>query len=290
MLGANLAFAAMAGMIRLATETMHPFEVAFFRNLFGLVFMLPWLARVGFGALRTQRLPLHFLRGAVALSAMLTFFYGLSKLPLSDVTAIGYTTPLFATLLAPLFLGEQIGWHRRIALAVGFTGALIVIRPGLSAFDPVALIVLGSAFLIGITTSIIKTLSRTEAPDAIVTYLVLIVTPAALVPAALFWTWPSPLAWAIVIAIGGFGTMAQKLMARGFATADASYVVLFEFTRLPFAAAIGWFAFSQTTDIWTWVGAGVIAAAGFYVVRRETLRTRAAPASSVPPAGHQPPL
>lgn len=116
-------------LIRHATSEVHPFQVAFFRNAFSLLCLLPLVAGTGL-TLRTNRLGLYLSRSATSLCAMLTWFYGLSVVPLADATALAFTLPLFATIGAALFLGETVRLRRWIAVVVGFVGVLIILRPG----------------------------------------------------------------------------------------------------------------------------------------------------------------
>jgi uncharacterized membrane protein len=115
------------------SATLHPFEIALFRNLFALVVVLPWFYRYGIGPLRTQRFGLHVLRALFNIVAMLAFFYAVSVAPLSEVTALGFSSPIFATVLAALVLGEVVRPRRWAAIAIGFVGALIILRPGFAS-------------------------------------------------------------------------------------------------------------------------------------------------------------
>ena len=133
MVGACLFFAAMSGIIRHVSAELHAFEIAFLRNLFGLAFMMPWLARVGWSGLKTQRIGLYTVRGIIGLAAMLAFFWAITILPLAQVTALSFTAPLFATILAALVLREVVRARRWAAILVGFVGALIILRPGVAS-------------------------------------------------------------------------------------------------------------------------------------------------------------
>jgi len=273
-LTASLFFSGMGSGIRIASEGMHPFQVAFLRNVFGFFFLLPWLLRAGVGALRTTKLHLHGLRAFFNLFSMLGFFYAISVLPLAQVTALNFTAPLFATLLAPFILKEVVGGRRIAATLVGFSGALIIIQPGVSTVDPASLLVLASAFMFAINIMIVKKLTRTESPDAIAVYMVLLLMPLSLVPALFVWQWPDLPSLLAVIAVGGIGTAGHVLFNRGFALADASYLVGFDYSKLPFVALLAWLLFNESTSGWTWVGAAVIASAGFYIARREARLAR----------------
>ncbi|MGE5203150.1 MAG: DMT family transporter, partial [Acidobacteriota bacterium] len=119
-----------------AAEGMHAFEITFFRCLFGFVVLIPWIMKVGVGALRTRKIGYYTLRGMVSLVSMLTWFYGITLVPLSTATALNFTSPLFATLGAALVLHETVRFRRWAALAVGFLGVVVILRPGTEALDP----------------------------------------------------------------------------------------------------------------------------------------------------------
>lgn len=264
-----LGFSAMNILIRYASAELDPFQIAFFRNLFALVLMLPWLAGHWPEALSTKRFKLHFWRAAVGLIAMLLWFYSVAVLPLSEAVALNFTVPLFATAGAALVLGEVVRARRWTATVIGFLGVLIIIRPGFSEVTWImALPVLAAAFMAG-SVLLVKTLSASEAPVTIVLYMNLLLTPLSLIPALFVWQWPSVEVWLAVIATGFIATGAQIMVTRAYKVADASVVLPFDYTRLPFIAVMAWLVFGQSTDLWTWIGAGIIAASSIYIAHRE---------------------
>ncbi len=270
-------------IVREAADELHPFEITFFRCLFGFAVLVPWIVKVGPSALKTRKKLYYTLRGAVSLVSMLSWFYGITLVPLATATALNFTSPLFATLGAALMLGEAVRLRRWTALAVGFLGVIVILRPTPADFDPNALIIVFSAMTGGMNVVTVKFLARTESPTAIVTYLMLYLTPLSLVPALFVWQWPSLVAIGWMILLGGLGTLSHLSMVRGYGLVDASACAPFEFLRLPFAAFLGYALFSEVTDLWTWIGAIAIAASAIYVARREAqLAVRRAPAP--PPA------
>ncbi|MEM9302611.1 MAG: DMT family transporter, partial [Pseudomonadota bacterium] len=174
---------------------------------------------------------------------------------------------------------EPVGPRRWSATFVGFVGTLIILRPGSELLSAPALVALAAAGAMACSVLIIKVLSRTEPANAIVAYMVLMMTPLSLVPALLVWEWPSLYTWAIAVAIGVFGTTAHMLFTRGIQLADASLVMPFDFVRLPMVAALGYLLFDQTVDRWTWLGAVVIFGAGVYIAHREGRRKPRTPAA-----------
>lgn len=266
---ACLFFAGMGGIVRHVSNELHAFEIAFFRNVFGLLVMVPWMMRVGFKGLKTKRIHLYTLRGVTGIAAMLAFFWAITKMPLADVTALSFTAPLFSTILAVLVLREVVRARRWAAIAIGFVGALIILRPGAQTIDLATMAVLFSALMMAASTVMIKMLSDTEPASAIVTYMTLYLTPLSLVPALIVWKTPSWEALGWLALMGLFATIAHLALTRAFAVAEASAVMPFDFTRLLFAAAIGYLAFDEVPDVWTGVGAAVIIAASVYIARRE---------------------
>ncbi|MFI5002337.1 MAG: DMT family transporter [Reyranellales bacterium] len=259
---------------REAAQELHPFEITFFRCLFGFAAMVPWIAKVGPAALRTRKIGFYTLRAAVALVSMLTWFYGITLVPLSTATALNFTAPLFSTLGAALILGETVRFRRWAALALGFVGVLIVLRPGSATLDLNAMLIILSAFTSGLGVVTVKFLVRTDSPNAIVTYLMLYLTPFSLVPALFVWQWPSLAAIAWLIVLGGLGTVSHLSVVRGYGAVDASACAPFEFLRLPFAAFLGYAVFAEVTDLWTWIGAFIIAGSSVYVAHREAKLAR----------------
>jgi drug/metabolite transporter (DMT)-like permease len=283
MAAATVAFAAMHGGVRyLSVELeLHPFEIAFFRNLFGLLALAPWFLRQGVRPLRTQRLGLHTLRAVINVVAMLLFFMGLSLTPIAQVQALAFTAPLFASLLAVLFLGERMGLPRWSALLVGFAGALIIIGPGARPLDTGSLLVLASAATWSLAIIVIKTLSRTDSSVTITAYMVLLMTPLSLLPAVFVWQWPDPWQLTLLAFVGISGTLAQLAMAQALHLADTTTVMPLDFMKLIWGAIIGYWLFSEVPGAGVWIGGGVILASATYIAYRESRRKRAAKASTM---------
>jgi len=262
-------FAAMHAVIRHLTEHLHPFEVAFFRNFFGLIFVIPWFIRFGLQPLRTNHLRLHIYRSLVNVVAMFSFFYALSITPLAEVTALGFAAPIFATVLAALFLGEAIRLRRWTAVIVGFLGTLIILRPGFSDIGLGQLLVLNSTIFWAVALLLIKTIGRHDSSITIITYMSLLQLPLSLIPALFVWTWPSPDLWFWLLMIGLLGGSAQWLMTESLRVADTSVVMPLDFCKLPWTALLAYLAFAEVPDIFTWIGGAVIFASAFYIALRE---------------------
>lgn len=263
-------YAGTGTLVRLCSHDLHPFEITFFRNLFGIGLMAPLFLRAGPGALRTGRFKLHLFRATVGLIAMLCTFAAMSLIPLAEATALTFTAPLFATIGAAVVLRETVRLRRWTATVVGFIGMLIILRPGTAAISPYASVALAAAFFMAISMLTVKSLSRTETATTMVLIMILIQTPASLVPALFVWHWPAPGTWALLVVLGIVATAGQLLMVRAFSSADASVVLPFDFFRLIFISIAGFVFFEERPDVWTWVGAAVIFSSSLYIAHRES--------------------
>ncbi|WP_336079972.1 DMT family transporter [Thalassospira sp. CH_XMU1448-2] len=283
MISAALCFAAMAVLIRYVTRDVHPFEAAFFRNFFGLIPMLPWLFSNGPGGLRTERFKLHFLRGALGFGAMSCLFTALAITPAAQVIAINFTLPILTTVLAAIIVRETVRARRWSAVAIGFVGAMIIIRPFGQDFETGAILALLATLFMAAAMTTVKMLSRTDSANAIVTWMGLVMTPLSLPPAIYFWETPNLWQLFVMLLIAIAGTAGQQLLVRAYRTADQSYVMIFDFLRLPFVAAMAFVMFGEVVDFWTWAGAALIIGSALYIARREAvLAKRAKTATRLP--------
>lgn len=271
---ASVCFALMSVTIRLAAKGVDPLEVVFFRNVFNLLFMLPWFLKIGLVGLRTECLGLHFLRTGSSLTSMFFWFTALTMLPLAEATSLSFTAPLFATIGAALFLAEDVRLRRWLAVGVGFIGTLIILRPGIEVVSQGAVLMLIGSVFVATSILLVKVLSRTESPNTMVLWVALIATPVSAIP--LFWVWelPEGITWLWLASVGAAATGGHLCFNRAMASADASAVLPFEYTRLIFVAIIGFALFNELPDVWTWVGSLVIFGAGVYIANREIAARR----------------
>ena len=269
MLASTVFFSGMHGTVRVLSNDIHPFEVAFFRNLFGIVAIAPWVFKYGFSFLRTSRIGLHAGRAGLNVFAMLAFFMALSLSPLALVQALGFTAPLFTTVLAIFLLGEKVRARRWAALAIGFVGVIVILRPGSQPLELGALLSVGSAAVWGLCLIMIKQLARTDSALTITAYMVLFMTPLSFIAAAFVWVWPTPEQLVWLFACGLLGTFGQWMMAQSFRYADATVVLPLDFGKIIWGAMIGYFFFGESIDGWTWLGAVIIFAGGLYITLRE---------------------
>ncbi len=267
-------FATMHAGVRFVSAEIHPFEIAFFRNVFGFMVFVPMLARSGLKLLRTRRIGAHVGRGAINSFSMLAWFTALSLIPLADATALALTGPLFVTLGAVFFLGETVRPRRWVALGIGAAGTLVIIRPGFEAVSLGAILVLATSFTVSGSKLIAKSLARTDPTVTIVAYLTLTMMPATLIAALFVWIWPSPAQLAQLAVIGVLGSAGHLCFVKAYKFADVSAVEPITFTRLIWAALIGYLAFAEFPDLWVWIGGGMIVAATSYIAQREAAARR----------------
>lgn len=278
MVVATVCFVSMQALIRRMGGELPPVEVAFFRNLFGFLAIAPIFLRQGFAPLRTKRLKVHALRGTLQGLSMMAFFIGITMTPFAEATSISFSAPLFATLLAVFILRERIRLRRIIALACGFLGVLIVLRPGFGEVGLGQGLLLGASLVWGFAIIVIKRLSETETATTQTVYMGLFMTPITFLPAVYYWQTPSfeQLAWLALI--GVFGTIGHLCFASAFRKADSSALLPLDFLRLFWASAIGFLLFGEVPDLWAWIGGGVIFTSATYIAFREAqLARRAAP-------------
>lgn len=280
----GLGFSLMHVCVRITAERLHPIEVAFFRNLFGLLVLLPFFLRHGVGVVRTERIGLHLLRGGLQVGAMLMFFTALTLSPLAQVSALSFTAPLFATLGAVVLLGERLRLPRVVALVTGFAGALLILRPGAVPLELGSLLVLASSTGWALAMLTIKRLTATESSLTLTAWGGLVLTPLSLIPAAFVWQWPNGRELLWLMFLGLLGTTSQFLMAEAFRFADASVVLAVDFTRLLWASLLGYLLFAEIPGAWTLIGGAVIFASTTYISYREARVQRAA----MPVAGSAP--
>jgi drug/metabolite transporter (DMT)-like permease len=262
-------------LIRTASADIHTFEVVFFRNLFGLLAMLPLLGGIGLAMFRTRAPGRLMLMSAWHLAGMVCYFLAIVYLPLAEVTALAFSKPLFATVGAALILHEVVRARRWTAVGLGFAGVLIVLQPGAHAISPYAALVLLGALLGAATSLLIKRLTAIEAVSTIVWYQALFATVLALPLCLLHWRMPDPTGWLVLLSIGGLGTLSWLAMTRAFFLVDASAAVPFEFLRLPFAALVAYVWFAEVPSLSTWIGGAVIFGATIYIAEREARLARA---------------
>ena len=274
MIIATVLFSVMHASIKYMSSSLHPFEIAFFRNLFGLIVIAPWFIKYGLEPLKTKKIKLHMARSFFNVIAMLSFFYSLSIAPLADVASLAFTAPLFASILAVVFLKEIIGIKRIMAIILGFIGAIIVIDPVYSSINNGHILTLLSASVWSVSLIIIKILGRTESSVTITSYMVLIMIPLSGIAAYFYWETPTINDLIFLIIIGISGTSAQMLLAQALRQGDTSIIMPFDFLKLIWAVGIGYLFFFEVPSLNTWLGSIIIFLSTLYIAYREKVLSK----------------
>jgi drug/metabolite transporter (DMT)-like permease len=274
-----LAFAGLWVMIRIASQELHPFALVVWRNFLGLLWLLPMLLLTP-GLLKTARLPGHLRRATSGVIATFATFYAVANAPLANVLAINYTAPLFATIGAILFLGERVRWVRGLALAIGFLGMLMVLRPGATDMTPGLWAAIVSALATAFSLIAIKALTGTDDARAVAAWSFILTTPVSFLLALPFWEWPSERLWPILVAMGACAAAGQLALSKAFALADASAIMPYDFVRFGLITLAGILLFGERYDLFTIIGGGVILSASITLALRERALSRARRTSS----------
>lgn len=263
-------FTAMGGLIKHLGQRLDPIELVFFRSLFGVIWLLPVIHNAGgFKILKTNHPGLQFTRALLGALAIVCMFYGLTMIPLADAQAIIFSRPLWMIPFAVLFLAEVIRWRRWTATAIGFTGVVIMVRPG-DAMQIGALLVAGNAMFAAAGFTVIKILSE-KGEDRLTTLCWHTIFLALFSATPLFYVWITP-TWTELLALFVMGaglTYGHHCIIRALEIGEATAVMPFDYARIIFAVAIGYFFFAETIDAWTVSGAAIIIASAYYIARRE---------------------
>ncbi len=268
---ATIVLACMHGMVRYLGTDLHPFVIAFYRNLFGLIAILPLVFKAGLSGLQTRRPGVVLLRSISGVFAMLSWFYGLSKVPTAEATALSFTAAIFTAIVAYILLGEKMRLHRWIAILGGFVGVIVVLQPNTENYNPYMLLVLVSCVFWGLSVTLVKLLTRTDSTISIVAWMSILLTVMSLPPALLYWQWPDADQFILLGIMGVLATLGHLGMTQALSLADTTAVMSIDFMRLIWAALIGTLFFGDVFDIYTWIGATIIFSSGLYIVFRESL-------------------
>jgi drug/metabolite transporter (DMT)-like permease len=269
MLLTGLLFVGVTGVVRHLGTDMNPMQAVFIRYAFGIVLIAPVLLRLYASGNRPTRLGLHLLRGVAHGAAVMLWFFAMARIPIAQVTAIGFTTPIFTTIGAAIYLGEVLHARRITAVVVSFLGTLIILRPGSLDIELGALAQLAAAPLFACSFLIAKKLTETESSATIVAYMSVFVTIALLAPALLVWRTPTltELGWLFVTAI--FATAGHYTFTRAMQAVELTVLQPFSFLQLVWATLLGYYLFAEVPDVWTLTGGAIIIASVTYIAHRE---------------------
>ncbi|MGC4028676.1 MAG: DMT family transporter [Steroidobacteraceae bacterium] len=284
MLGGTLGFGLMAVFIRLASQSIPTWEVAFFRNTFGFLTLLPMLILpvlrqprpvAAFAAsVRTEQLPRYVIRTAIGIASMVCGFWAIAHLPLAQAISLAYSSPIFITIAAILMLGERVRARRWTAVALGFIGVLVIVRPWSHTFSLGSLVAVAAAMMSALVAIQIKQLSQVDKADTIVFWTYAMWVPMSLLPSLFVWRWPAGIVWLWLVVTGLLGTVGQVLWTRALKLGDVSALTPISFMQLPVVTLAGWLLFGESPDAPTLLGAGIILGSTFYIAHREAQLAR----------------
>ncbi|MFT6658889.1 DMT family transporter [Maritalea sp.] len=276
MVGAGIAFAAVNSLTQLATmiEGTSSTSAAFWQYAIAAMLSVPFVVKAGLAGLKTHHLVLHVLRVIAATIGVQLWVYGLSLgVPIWQAIALIMTSTFFVTIGAALLLKEKVGPARWLATLVGFAGGMVILQPWADAFELKTLLPIGAAFFWAVTSLFTKELTKTENPQSITLYLLLLLTPINLAlalgtPSGIAISTGSAIQW-IMIA-GVLVALAQWFITKAYSTADAAYVQPFDHLKLPFNVLAGFYVFGWVPGGNLWLGAALIIAASLFIAHRES--------------------
>lgn len=273
---AGICFVLLNTLSRYLTTQIDPMQSQFLRYFCGLLVMLPLLWRSGLAAYKPRHIGGQFLRGLVHTAALGLWFVALPHISLADMTALGFTTPIFIMIGAWLFLREPMRWERWLAALVGFSGVLIVVGPQLSGSGGYySLVMLASSPVFAASFLITKALTRYEKAGVIVLWQSITVTLLSLPLALLHWQAPTLAQWVGYLACGLLGSSAHYCLTRSYGVADISATQSLKFLDLVWATLMGWLVFSDQPSHYTLMGGLLISASTLWIARRESRRATA---------------
>jgi drug/metabolite transporter (DMT)-like permease len=271
-------FAGVDAIAKLLTQSLHPFQIVWTRQLGLLVGILVVLALRGPSILRTRHPAMQIGRGAIAAGSATLFIFAVRYVPLADATAVSFVAPFMVTLMGAFILREPVGLHRWSAVIIGFLATLIVIRPGMGVIHPAVMLVVLAATLFALRQVLSRILAATENTATTVAYTAL--TASALLSFTLpfVWTWPGPREIALMAALAFLAGIAEFLVIKALEVAQAVVLAPLHYTLILWSTLYGWLLFHELPDRWTWAGAALIIAMGLYTMYRERLAARRATA------------
>lgn len=257
MIGVTILAAIDSVIVRVLTEDLHPFTIVFFRSFFGLLWVAPWILRDR-RALQSNYVFLHVVRAGLKMLSLFAFFTAIAAATLADVTAIAFTTPIFLTIGAWVFLKEPVVFKRVLAVVAGFAGALIILQPGQAEWSTPLLYALLGALLTAIIQLILKSMSAKDSTETLVAWNLIVTVPMAAIPLYWFWSSPSLENIALLALQGALGACNMAFMARALSLVQASYLAPLDFLRLPIVAILAYLFFAEIPTFATVIGGVVI--------------------------------
>ncbi len=271
MFAAGLAFVVMTALVKSLGSTMDPIQAAFLRYVLGLVFLLPALRSILATRLTKRDLSLFGLRGVIHGVAVMLWFYAMTRIPLAEVTAMNYMTPVYVTLGAALFLGEKLAFRRLAAILVALIGVLIILRPGFREVSSGHLAMLGTALTLGGSYLLAKLLVRDIPPSVVVAHLSIWVTLALIPFAIAVWSPPTLRDIGVLFLVASFATAGHYFMTLALQAAPVAVTQPVTFLQLIWATFVGALVFHESVDIWVVAGGTLILTAVSFISWREAM-------------------
>ena len=273
MLAGMFLFATADVLAKFLTQSFHPIQIFWFRQVALLLGVLMMLGLRGPSILRTDRQRLQITRGILVVCSSLLFIYAVRHVALADAVAASFVAPFFLTILGATLLGEKVGIRRWSAVFIGFIGALIIVRPGTGAIHPAVLLVVAAAGCYATRQVLGRLLADTDKTITTVAYTALTASFIGSVALPFFWQWPdNQLQWLALIAIGLFAGIGEVMVIRSLEVAETGAVAPIHYTMIIWGTLYGYLVFDQLPDHWTWVGTAIIVAAGIYTLQRDKIR------------------
>jgi drug/metabolite transporter (DMT)-like permease len=273
-ISATMFGALMASGVKYLSSDLHPIIICFYRCLMGLILIAPFMIKNNFQALKSQNFKLQFSRSMINIISMICWFSAIGMMHFEKAAALGFTTPLFTTILAIVLLKEKIRFHRTAALLIGFIGILVIVRPGYVPLELGAVLLLASAFSFSFVLIIVKKLSAIDSSLTIIFYHLLFSTPIFFIFSLFYWETVSLNQLLIFTFMGASGLLSHWCLAQAFKLSDTTFVMPLQFTKLIWASLIGVFIFAEQPNIWTWVGGVIIFISVVYITYRETFKKK----------------
>jgi drug/metabolite transporter (DMT)-like permease len=263
-------FSAVDMQAKLLTDTLHPVQIVWSRQLGLLAGVVLLLLLRGGSVLRTKKMPLQLLRGGLAAGSALLFITAIRHVPLADAVAVSFIAPFVVTVFGALVLRERVGIRRWSAVTVGFIGTLIVIRPGLGVLHPAVMLVVVAAILFAMRQILSRMLAGTDRTATTVAYTALVGSFLLTIPLPFVWQWPQTNTEFVLLAsIAVMAAGAEILVIKALECAQAVVVAPMQYTLIIWGTIYGYVVFGQLPDFWTWVGTAVIIASGLYTLQRD---------------------
>ena len=262
-------FATNYAIIRFLSEDFHVFQLVFFRNLFGLLILMPFLWSFRHQITMPKRPGIIILRGFLQASSSSLWFYGITVIPLVTATSLMLIEPIIGSILAIFFLGEQNNLKRWVSVFIGFIGALIIVRPGMMDLSIGVGFILTAAFLWSGFLLLGKIQSRDDSTVVVIAYSSALTALLSLIPALYYWVTPTLEQLILLLILGSVATFAYFCITSAYKAGDITIVSPFTFMRTIFAAVVGYYIFSEIVEVWVWIGAAIIVAAATFLARSE---------------------